>query len=89
MTGGPFPGLTVVGVDYPSDDRRRGDHRLSLPPLRFGGAGRFLAALAVEVVPRADSPTECRSAARTVSWLTPNAAAKSRRLREEARLRIV
>jgi predicted alpha/beta superfamily hydrolase len=66
LTGGPFPDLTVVGVGYPTDDPREvfalrardltptagaATTAFPLPPLPFGGAAPFLAALADEVVP--------------------------------------
>src|SRR5688500_14646964 len=71
--GGTFPHLTVVGVGYPTDapaevfPLRARDltpttgattTAFPLPPLPFGGAPRFLAALADEVVPQVEARVE-------------------------------
>lgn len=65
LTDGAFPSLTIVGVGYPAADPAevfalrawdltptdgRANPAIGLPPLIFGGADRFLAALVDEVV---------------------------------------
>jgi predicted alpha/beta superfamily hydrolase len=73
MMGGAFPGLTIVGVGYPTEDPREtfalrsrdltptsgeATTAFPLPPFSFGGAASFLTALADEVVPQVENRYE-------------------------------
>lgn len=70
LTGGAFPSLTIVGVRYPTADVAevfalrardltptdgRANPAIGFPPLVFGGAQQFLAALMDEVVPTVEA----------------------------------
>jgi predicted alpha/beta superfamily hydrolase len=82
MMGGAFPGLTVVGIGYPTEDPREifalrsrdltptngeGTTAFSLPPLPFGGAASFLTSLVDEVVPQVESRHETDSTRRALA----------------------
>ncbi len=82
LTGGGFPGLTVVGIGYPTEDpeevfvRRardltptdgRATTSTELPPVQFGGADRFLEALADEVIALVESRYEVDATKRCLS----------------------